>query len=318
MKPFQSFEVTVPGSSANMGSGFDSIGLAINRYLRIRFSPAEETKVIVKGDELQRLLREKKNLIIDVMRDVFQKMDRPMPSFQMEVETEIPLMRGLGSSAAAIVAGLIAANHLLGNPFDREALFQEAVHWEGHPDNVGPALFGGLVVAAWDGNKAHAIQAPIPPFSVVAAIPGKPLATSKAREVLPSQLSHQEAVLGSSRANLLTASLFTGDWEAFRVGLMDCFHQPYRSLLIPGLDQVLQGAVKHGALGAALSGAGPTVVAFALDPEPVHHFMEETFQKEGMLMDILRLRPCERGATVRLTGKEDRSRVFEKIKGAGR
>lgn len=274
--------------------------------------------VSTRDEGLREIFRDGDNLIVEVMREVFLEAGQPIPPFRMEAETDIPLMRGLGSSASAIVAGLTAANQLLGNPFSRQELFQRAVRREGHPDNVGPSLFGGVVVASWDGERAHVIQAPVPPFTVVAAIPEVTLATSRAREALPNKLSFSEAVLGSSRANLLTGALFTGDWEAFRVGLMDRFHQPYRSSLAPGLDRVLQGAVNHGALGAALSGAGPTVVAFTLDPEPVRQFVVEAFQEEDIPVQVLTLNPQAEGASIRLTGELDRSRVFGNIKGASR
>lgn len=301
MDPFQPFEVTVPGSSANLGSGFDSIGMAVNRFLHLRFSPAEKWTVSSENESLREILRNGDNLILEMMGEVFRSVDQPLPPFRMEVETGIPLMRGLGSSAAAIVGGLVAANHLLGNPFSSQELFRLAVHREGHPDNVGPSLFGGVVVASWDGEEAHAVQAPLPPFTVVAAIPEVPLATSRSRKALPGRLGFGEAVLGSSRANLLTAALFAGDWDAFRVGLRDRFHQPYRSPLVPGLDRVLQGAVRHGALGAALSGAGPTMVVFTFDPDPVRQFVAEVFREERVPVQVLTLYPQAEGAAVRLT-----------------
>lgn len=301
MDPFQPFEVRVPGSSANLGSGFDSIGMAVNRFLHLRFSPAEELTVTAETESLREVMGKGDNLIVQVMREVFQSVGQPFPPFRMEVETGIPLMRGLGSSAAAIVGGLTAANHLLGNPFTSQELFRQAVRREGHPDNVGPSLFGGVVIASWDGEEVHALQGPLPPFSLVAAIPKVPLATSRSREALPARLDFAEAVLASSRANLLTAALFAGDWDAFGIGLRDRFHQPYRSSLVPGLDRVLQGAVRHGALGAALSGAGPTMVAFTFDPEPVRQFVAEVFREEGIPVQVLTLHPQAEGAAVRLT-----------------
>ncbi|PTX55300.1 homoserine kinase [Melghirimyces profundicolus] len=318
MDPFQPFEVKVPGSTANLGSGFDSIGMAVDRNLRLRVSPSERLSVTVRGEDLKNIMKDGDNLILEVMRETCLLSMKSLPPLHLEVESDIPLMRGLGSSAAAIVAGLVAANHLLGRPFDRQTLFQQAVRREGHPDNVGASLFGGVVISSWDGEKAYAVRTPVPPFYLVAAIPGVPLATARAREVLPDTLSHREAVLGSSRANLLTAALLTRDWEAFRVGLMDRFHQPFRAPLVPGLNRVLNEAVEHGALGAALSGAGPTVVAFALDPEPVRQFMERVFEEEGVPAEIMVLRPGEEGARVRLTDKHDRSTLIGNLKGARR
>ncbi|MFD1426474.1 homoserine kinase [Kroppenstedtia sanguinis] len=301
MDPFLSFEVTVPGSSANLGSGFDSIGMAVNRFLHLRFSPAEEWTVTAEDESFREVMQKGDNLILEVMKEVFQAVDQQLPPFRLEVESEIPLMRGLGSSAAAIVGGLMAANHLLGDPFSVQELFRRAVHREGHPDNVGPSLFGGVVVASWDGEKVHAVPAPLPPFSVIAVIPELPLATSRSRKVLPAQLRFDEAVLGSSRANLLTAALFSGDWDAFGIGLRDRFHQPFRSALVPGLNRVLQESVLHGALGAALSGAGPTMAVFTFDPKSVRQFVEKVFQEEGIPVQVLTLSPQAEGAVIRLT-----------------
>ncbi|MDA8352993.1 MAG: homoserine kinase [Firmicutes bacterium] len=318
MDPFQPFEVTVPGSTANLGSGFDSIGMAVNRTLRLSFSPASHLTLTTPDPELKPMIEEEENLILKVMRELFFAAGTSLPSFHLEIRSNIPLMRGLGSSAAAIVAALVAANHLLGRPLDRETLFQQAVKWEGHPDNVGPSLFGGVVISSWDGEEASRVQAPVPPFHLVAAIPEVTLATTRARQALPEQLTHQEAVLGSSRANLLTAALLTQNWEALRVGLRDRFHQPYRSALVPGLERVLTDAGEHGAIGAALSGAGPTVIAFSMEPVSTRRFMEESFQKEGVPVKVIGLKPCSEGAKVRLTGEKEHSRLLGNIKGASR
>ncbi|WP_169713552.1 homoserine kinase [Paludifilum halophilum] len=310
MDRWKPFEVVVPGSTANLGSGFDSLGMAVDRFLRLRISPSDRMRMKTRGGVLEQVDLDDNNLILRVMREAFREKGRRLPPLLLEAESDIPLMRGLGSSAAAIVAGWTAANRLLGNPWSREELLQRATRTEGHPDNVGASLYGGVVITSWDGRHAHLLQAETPPLTIVAAVPLVSLATSEARHVLPEHLTHGEAVLGSSRANLLTAALLTGNWEALRVGMNDRFHQPYRLSLVPGLQEMLEGAYRHGALGAALSGAGPTVIAFTLDPESVSEYMEDVFQNLSVPADIFILRPYDRGAVVGLTNESDRSTLL--------
>lgn len=315
MRPFK---VRIPGSTANLGSGFDSIGMAIDRWLTLRFAPAPEPQVLPVGSYLQELENEGENLILQVMAACFAEVEQPLPGFRVEVSSDIPLARGLGSSAAAIVGGLVAANHLLGEPWDRDALFQRAVRWEGHPDNVGPSLFGGVMIASWDGERLDYVTAPPPAFPLVAAVPRLPLKTEQARKVLPATVSHREAVLGSSRANLLVAALLTGKRDVLAAGLRDCFHQPYRERLVPGLKAAVDGVTRHGGIGAFLSGAGPTVMAFADDLSGVCSFLGSTFADAGVKADVFSLPVVATGAVVQLTPTEDRSRVCGNIKGADR
>ncbi|SFS96321.1 homoserine kinase [Marininema halotolerans] len=302
MASFSPFEVRVPGSTANLGSGFDSIGLAINRYLYLRIQPSNQWEIYGVGEELAQVNQGEENLIFRVMEPLFAREGRSLPPMKMEVESEIPITRGLGSSAAAIIAGLVAANHLLGEPYSKDTLLQMATQWEGHPDNVGASLYGGGIIATWDGEKVHYVHTPAPPFPMLVAIPDAPLATSEARKVLPDQLKHTEAVLASSRANLLTAALLTGNREALRIGMQDRFHQPYRAALVPGLNELITEGPHHGAIGVALSGAGPTVIAFTENEEKMLHFMKEVFHKNKVSVRILHLHPCTEGVTLHLTG----------------
>jgi len=312
---FNDFEVVVPASTANMGPGFDSLGMALNLFLRLRFSQQERMEIVLRGNHLGGVPTDGRNLVVRVMREAFRKMGRSMPPFRLEMESDIPLMRGLGSSAAAVVGGLMAANHLLGNPWSREDLLLQATRLEGHPDNVAASLFGGVVVCSWDGERVHHVQCPPPPLHVVTAIPSFPLSTERAREVLPQNLPHSRAVLASSRANLLTAVLFTGRWELLDVAMEDWFHQPYRYPLVPGMEEVLSGSREHGALGVALSGAGPTLIAFAREPERVGRFMKEVFSRHGISVRILFLLPFEEGASVRLTIGLGRSKFMGNAEG---
>lgn len=315
MKEFDDFEVMVPASTANMGPGFDSLGMALNLFLRLRFSPSDRTEVILRGEQWEGVPTDDRNLVIRILREAFREAEREMPPFRLEMESDIPLMRGLGSSAAAVVGGLLAANQLLGCPWNREELLLRATCWEGHPDNVAASLFGGVVICSWDGKKVHYVQGPPPPLHVVTAIPSFALSTERARRVLPQNLPHSRAVLASSRANLLTAALLTGRWELLEVAMEDWFHQPYRLPLVPGVEEVLADSRRHGALGVALSGAGPTVIAFTREPDRVGRFMKQVFSQHGISVRILPLLPRAEGASVRLTIDVGRSKFVRNTEG---
>jgi homoserine kinase len=298
MQRFRPFKVIAPCSTANLGPGFDSIGMAMSRYLVLSFSPTEGRSVEYRGETLPHIPMDDNNLIIRVMKDAFAEAGRSLPGFHLLIENEIPLVRGLGSSAAAIVGALVAANHLLGEPWSREALLDRAARLEGHPDNVGASLYGGVVVTAWDGKKTCLIRIDPPELPVVAAIPKQPLSTKLARQVLPSYYSREEAVLSSSRANLLVAALFARRWDLLACAMKDRFHQPFREQLVPGLKDALKNAEKHGALGVALSGAGPTIIAFAEDSERVKAYFESVFRKLKVPAEIALLHAVREGAFV--------------------
>ncbi|WP_124727104.1 homoserine kinase [Staphylospora marina] len=298
MSQFQPFRVITPCSTANLGPGFDSLGMALSRYLMLSFAPSETRIVEYRGEILPHIPLDDRNLIIRVIKEAFADAGKKLPEFRLVIENEIPLVRGLGSSAAAIVGALVAANQLLGRPWSQEEILDRATRLEGHPDNVGASLVGGVVVTSWDGKKARLVRMDPPELPVVAVIPKEPLSTKLARQVLPSYYSREEAVLSSSRANLLVASLATGRWDLLSYAMKDGFHQPYRERLVPGLKDALRNACRHGALGVALSGAGPTIISFAKDPKRVIAYFESVFQKLRVPADVVELRAVSAGATV--------------------
>lgn len=310
------FEVKIPCSTANLGPGFDSVGMALNRYLTLRFSPAEQLEICACGDHLDGVPLDEENVIIQVMKQAFAKKGLALPPCHLEAESEIPLIRGLGSSAAAIVGGLVAANHMLGSPWSKEELLQMGTSWEGHPDNIGASLYGGVVIGSWDGDKAEIITCEPPDLPILAVIPRQPLSTKLARAALPDTYSRAEAILSSSRANLLVAALFSKRWDLLKVAMQDKFHQPYRESLVPGLRKIQEEAINHGAYGVALSGAGPTLIAFAEETERLRQYLEQTFIHLEIPAEIVELKACRDGATVRLTSMENRSKVFGNVKGA--
>ena len=220
--------------------------------------------------------------------------------FCIRMKNHIPLSRGLGSSAAAIVAGLKAANALIGNRFSRRELLQMATSIEGHPDNVAPAIFGGFTISVVTRGRVECFSLmPRMPLKLVVAVPEFPLSTRLARSVLPEQVNMKDAVYNVSRAALLVAALTKGQPRFLRNAFADALHQPYREKLIPGMKDVFRAARRSGALGASLSGAGPCLIAYTLeDEEAVGQAMVEAFAKHEVEARALQLSLDAHGARV--------------------
>lgn len=297
--------VRVPASTANLGPGFDSLGMALNLYAGIEMSEAHDgvTRVELIGDNLNGLPTDKSNLLYEVAQMVFDKAGVSMPELHIAYCSDIPLTRGLGSSASAIVGSLVAANALIGSPLSQYELFQMASALEQHPDNVGASLFGGLIAAFWDGERAEHIRIePHERLEVLVTIPEFQLATEKARHVLPKQLPMKDAVYNIGHSSVLVAAFCTGNLGMIRHAMKDALHQPYRAELVPGLAAILRDAADHGALGAALSGAGPTVLALvdaaSANKPSLQAFLLETLSKEGISASALWLKPSLSGAEV--------------------
>lgn len=311
--------VKVPASTANLGPGFDTLGMALNLFAWIEMSVSEQTRIHLHGDQLKGVTDSKSNLVYQVAKEVFAAAGEELPELEIKMYSDIPLTRGLGSSATAIIGGMVAANELLGNKLSNDDLFQLSSRLEKHPDNVGASLFGGIVVAYWDGNRAEYIRIePDPKLEVLVVIPEFHLETEKARSVLPKQVSMSDAVFNVSHSSLLVAALGSGNLQMIRNAMKDKLHQPYRSSLIPGMDAILREAVEYGALGVALSGAGPTLLALVEagsdNKEALARFLSETLNRHQISSRTLWLKPCPDGAQVLTRGSEN-STVFENIEG---
>ena len=233
----------------------------------------EGLEIIIKRKHEIEIPTDKNNLIYKTMVDFFAETGNVMPPVRLIQEDYIPMVRGLGSSAACIVAGLLAANHLSGCHYSREELAQIAAKIEGHPDNSNPALFGGMVVGATDYNEMRHVRLDLPNDLVFAImVPNFPVSTHDARRVLPSTYDRSDAVFNASRAALLVASIYSGNYENLSMAMEDSIHQPYRSQLIPDMERIFKAANNYGALGAYLRGAGSTLMAVLTDKQA------ETFQ----------------------------------------
>ena len=252
--------IRIPATSANLGAGFDALGLALTFYNYVEME--ESDRVDISSADGAEIPTDERNLIYVSAKDLFEVCGKKLGGLKLVQTNTIPMARGLGSSSACIVAGLIGANTLLGSPLTTDDLVDLAAQIEGHPDNTAPALLGGIVTAVFDGRRVHWVKQEVyTKLKFVALIPDFELKTEDARACLPKEVSHKDAVYNLSRAALFSASLLTGKFENLRTAVHDKLHQPYRMELIPRCREVFDIAYTHGAYGVYISGAGPTVMA---------------------------------------------------------
>src|SRR5512132_1268065 len=255
--------VRVPASSANLGPGFDSFALALPLLAEFDLRPAKAWSVTVDGDG-QGIPPDDENLFVVAARATAKAAGRELVAQHVTQRSAIPIARGLGSSAAAIVGGAVAANALLGEPFDRRTLLRIASEVEGHPDNVAAALYGAFTVAMPDDGGPVATRLVFPrTWRICLLIPVRLLSTEDARAILPSQVSRDDAVFNVAHGAALIAAVMRSDGALLALAMADRLHQPVRTKLVPALAEIIAGAREAGAFGAALSGAGPSVLAVA-------------------------------------------------------
>ena len=255
--------VRVPASSANLGPGFDALGLALGIYLECRFRKSDRLAIHVTGRDQEAISTGDDNLIWQTARAVAENARLPISPIELHIDNAIPIGKGLGSSAAALTAGVVIADCLLDLGWKPLRVLDEAARLEGHPDNVAACVLGSIVASAIDsGGVARAVRLDLPPnFSIAIVVPDFDLPTPKARAVLPNCYSAEDAIFNVQRAALLIAALATGSTSAFPAAIEDRFHQPYRVSLVAGLDEILKLRAP-GLLGCALSGAGPSILVF--------------------------------------------------------
>jgi homoserine kinase len=265
-----SVSVRVPATSANLGPGFDALGVALTLYNRFHFAPATDgvTRATFSGESADELASAPNCLTLRAARALAETVGRPLPPVLIHIENAIPLQRGLGSSASAIIGGLVGANALLGSPLDRARILELATALEGHPDNVAPSLLGGFQTAVTTGDGVRVLRLPVPEAAeaelrMVVCVPEIRLGTSVARAFLPDALPLADAAFNVGRVSLLVAALCSGRLDFLRDALEDRLHQPYRAAHVPGFYDALTAARDAGAWGACLSGSGSTLLAFA-------------------------------------------------------
>lgn len=281
--------VRVPASSANLGPGFDALAVALNIYLDCRFRPSDRLRIEVAGRDAASIPADETNLVWRTAVETARAAGVEMPPLDLEIRNEIPIGKGLGSSAAALVAALAIADRLLRLGWTRDRILDEAARLEGHPDNAAACVLGSVVVTAMTaGGKTRAIRLEMPNgFGVAAVVPNYHLPTAGMRAVLPAQYSNADAIFNLQRAALLVAALSTGDRRAFPTALEDRIHQPYRAGVMPGLAEIL-ALRAPGLLGCALSGAGPSVLVFLeKGADSAAELVRDVFQKQGLCAEII-------------------------------
>lgn len=257
---WKEFSVTVPASTANLGPGFDSIGLALDLHMFVHASPAADWLVEYKDPGYQQIASGADNLIVATAQAVADKYGRQLPTAKLMVDTEIPLSRGLGSSASAIAAGIEIADRLTGLKLSMKEKLRIGTEMEGHPDNISASLLGGLTISYFDEEELEIVHVPEVEIGVVILVPPTEFLTAESRNLLPENLTHKTAIRGSAAGNVMAAALARGDWEtAGRMMQKDVFHEPYRKNRFSDFDAIQQSCIELGAFGSAISGAGPSL-----------------------------------------------------------
>src|SRR5579864_7044366 len=290
-------KVRIPASSANLGPGFDALGLALEIYLTCRFERADQLSIRSSGRDAGRISTAEDNLIWQTALAVAQDVGEPLTPIALEIENDIPIGKGLGSSAAALTAGVVIADYLLGLHWKPHRILDEAAQIEGHPDNVAACVLGSIVAAAIDaGGVARAVRLELPAsYGVAVVVPDFVLRTSEARSVLPDCYSSQDALFNVQRSALLVAALSTGTTSAFPAAFEDRLHQPYRYRLVPGLEEMVKLRAP-GLLGCALSGAGPSILVFyERGYEEVCDLVRQIFAGHGRSSETLWVQIADKG-----------------------
>jgi homoserine kinase len=297
--------VNVPATTANIGVGFDCLGAALTMANEFQFLVVDtdtKLKIIVEGEEADKVGLGENNLIYRSLVQFYQHIQQTPPHLEITIKLGVPLSRGLGSSATAIVGGLLGANSLAGNPLSQAEIMHMAIAIEGHPDNVVPALLGNCLLSVEDGGEWQIT--PIPwhqDIIPIVAIPNFELSTREAREVLPTEYSRSDAIFNISRMGLLIRGLETNNPSWLKTALADKLHQPYRQKLITGYQQVEKAALAAGAYGLVISGAGPTLLALtnAERVEQVVKSMKSAWEDIGIKSQVRSLAIDHLGAKVR-------------------
>lgn len=263
------FQVVVPATSANMGPGFDCLGIALELFNTFTVEEAPGFSMEIRGQGQNSLPRNTNNLVYRAMEKIFIRLNRKAPPVKITCLNEIPLARGLGSSAAAVVGGIMAANQLSENWLSREEILSLAIEMEGHGDNVAPAIFGGCQIVLKD--KEGFVHAPLPlspGLRGVLFIPDFSISTAESRKILPAQLPRADAVYNISRAALLAFALSAGKFDYLKIATQDRLHQPARKALFPAMETLFLAAMEAGAAGVFLSGSGSSIMALCADGGP--------------------------------------------------
>ncbi len=295
-------KIIVPATTANLGAGFDCIGAALSLYNEFKFTLSKtKLTITVTGEEADKVSTDEDNLLYQSFIKLYQHINQTVPNVEIEINLGVPLSRGLGSSATAIVGGLLGANHLAEKPLNLAQIQELAIDLEGHPDNVVPALLGNCQLSV--GKRGNWQICSIPwhqEIIPVVAIPNFELSTEEARSVLPTEIIRSDAIFNIGRMGLLVRGLATNNSDWLTNALEDKLHQPYRQKLIRGYQEVKTSAIAQGAYGMVISGAGPTLLALT-NRERVDNViiaMKSAWEKMGVFADVRSLEIDTQGAKV--------------------
>lgn len=296
--------VSIPASTANLGAGFDCLALALSLRNTVElWEITQGLEIDVEGEGEAHVPLDTTNLVVRAAEKVFEKVGKRPAGLRIHEVNNVPLGSGMGSSAATVVGGLAAANALIEGDLSRDELLRLAYELEGHPDNAAAALFGGLTLVSATAEELLVRSLPVPSMKVVIALPDVRLSTADARAALPEQVPLKDAVFNIGRAVFTVQALTTGDIEMLRWAVADKLHQPYRRKLIPGYDAVVAEARKAGAVAVALSGAGPSLIAFAADKHwDIAAAMKAAFEANGVACRTFALPVDRQGVQVSVVG----------------
>ncbi len=252
--------VSVPATSANLGPGFDTLGLAIRLKNQVIIKPSKFHSVSLRGEGSNNPMLKDNNMFIAIFNDFYHNLCQKRRTFRFEFINEIPLSRGLGSSSAVIISAIASAYAIEGIELEKEKILNFALAYESHPDNITPAVMGGFNVAAVENNEVKYINKSIPKeLSSVVVVPNRSISTNLSRKTLPYKYSKEDTIFNVSHSSLLTAAFISENWEMLRVASLDTVHQSYRMKQMPELFEVQKIALKYGALMSTLSGSGSTM-----------------------------------------------------------
>ncbi len=271
--------ISVPATSANLGPGFDSLGLAVDLRNRVEFKSSRFFSVSIKGEGEGNPRLKGNNLFVSIFNDHYKRLTSKRQNFKFTFYNNIPLSRGLGSSSAVIVAAIATAHEAAGVRVSKRRILNHALVYESHPDNITPAVMGGFNVATVEKQKVFSQKKHLPDYiKAVVVIPNKPISTAKSRTTLPRSYSKENAIFNLSHAALTVAAFFNEDWEMLRLATQDRFHQKIRMKMLPELFAIQKTAYEQGALMSTLSGSGSTFFSMVYDEDASK--LQEIFAKQ--------------------------------------
>jgi len=297
--------IKVPATTANLGPGFDALGLALDLWNETEFVATKDKQisVTIKGEGEDNLPTDANNAIVDAALQVYDLVGKPCTGMRIHCVNRVPLGSGLGSSSAAMLTGMLGANAMLGSPLSREEILKLAIETEGHPDNVAPAMLGGLVASII--HESHVVSLRLTltgqrtPIHITVVFPDFDFPTKQARAILPKQIERRDAIYNISRAVIVTEAFRTGDLAMLGEAMTDKLHQPYRLPLIPGAQKAMDAMKRAGASAVALSGAGPSLIAFSAKRETaIGEAAQRAFAGSGLNSRVYKLKISRKGAEV--------------------